>query len=103
MGPPPTWRGWFGARWWPSGQAKWPASRVERPPLPRGSPPRVDGWQPRLRQNHLKPELADQGVGLASQPLGPLGLGSGSLGPHVKYTPMVMLILTFGQLHFVIP
>jgi hypothetical protein len=30
-------------------------------------------------------------------------LGSGPLGPHVKYTPVVMMILTFGQLHFVIP
>jgi hypothetical protein len=35
--------------------------------------------------------------------LGPLGLGSGPLGPRVKYTPVVMMILTFGQLHFVIP
>jgi hypothetical protein len=35
--------------------------------------------------------------------LGPLGLGSAPLGPCVKYTPMVMMILTFGQLHFVIP
>jgi hypothetical protein len=40
---------------------------------------------------------------LAGRPLGPLGLGSGPLGPHVKYTPVVMMILTFGQLHFVIP
>jgi hypothetical protein len=36
-------------------------------------------------------------------PLGPLGLGFGPLGPHVKYTPVVMMILTFGRLHFVIP
>jgi hypothetical protein len=40
---------------------------------------------------------------MASRPLGPLGLGSGTLGPRVKYTPVVMMILTFGQLHFVIP
>jgi hypothetical protein len=33
--------------------------------------------------------------------MGPLGLGFGPLGPRVKYTPVVMLILTFGQLHFV--
>jgi hypothetical protein len=32
---------------------------------------------------------------LAGRPLGPLG-------PRVKYTPVVMLILTLGQLHFVI-
>jgi hypothetical protein len=35
--------------------------------------------------------------------LDPLRLGSIPLGPRVKYTPMVMIILTFGQLHFVIP
>jgi hypothetical protein len=40
---------------------------------------------------------------LTVRPLGPLGLGFGPLGPRVKYTPMVMMILTFGQLHFVIP
>jgi hypothetical protein len=28
----PTWRGRFGARWWPGSQATWPADRVERPP-----------------------------------------------------------------------
>jgi hypothetical protein len=39
---------------------------------------------------------------LASRPLGPIGMGSGPLGPRVKYTPVVMIILTFGQLHFVI-
>jgi hypothetical protein len=39
---------------------------------------------------------------LAGQHRGPLGLGSGPLGPYVKYTPVVMMILTFGQLHFVI-
>jgi hypothetical protein len=39
---------------------------------------------------------------LADRPLGPLGLGSGPLGPRVKYTLVVMMILTFGQLHFVI-
>jgi hypothetical protein len=36
-------------------------------------------------------------------PLGPFGLGFGPFGPYVKYTPMVMMILTFAQLHFVIP
>jgi hypothetical protein len=40
---------------------------------------------------------------LAGRPLCPLGLGSDPLSPRVKYTPVVMMILTFGQLHFVIP
>jgi hypothetical protein len=40
---------------------------------------------------------------LASWPLGPLCLGPGPLGPRVKYTPVVMMILTFGQLHCAIP
>jgi hypothetical protein len=41
---------------------------------------------------------------LAGQlPLGQLGLGSGPLGLRVKYTSVVMMVLTFGQLHFVIP
>jgi hypothetical protein len=39
---------------------------------------------------------------LADRPLGRLGLGSGPLGSHVKYIPVVMMILTFGQLHFAI-
>jgi hypothetical protein len=43
-----------------------------------------------------------QGVGPAGRPLGPLRLGSSSLGPRVKYTPVVMMILTFGHLFFVI-
>jgi hypothetical protein len=40
---------------------------------------------------------------LAGRSLGPLGLAFGPRGPHVKYIPVVMMILTFGQLHFVIP
>jgi hypothetical protein len=51
--------------------------------------------QPSLRLSRLKPWLA-------GRPLGPLGLGFGPLGSYVKYTPVVMLILTFSQLHFVI-
>jgi hypothetical protein len=35
--------------------------------------------------------------------LGHFGLGLDQLGPCVKYTPVVMMILTFGQLYFVIP
>jgi hypothetical protein len=58
------------------------------------------GFAPSCRRVATK---AHQGVGLASRPLGPLSLGSGPLGLHVKYTPVVMMILTFGQLHFVIP
>jgi hypothetical protein len=72
-------------------------------PLTPASPPHVDTWQPRLRPNHLKPWTVGQGVGLASWPLGLLGLGSGPLGPRVKYTAVVMMILTFGKLHFAIP
>jgi hypothetical protein len=55
MGPPTTWRGQFGARWWPAG-------RVERSPPTQPSPPRVDTWQPRLEPNHLKPWPAGQGA-----------------------------------------
>jgi hypothetical protein len=68
-----------------------------------GSPPHVNTWQPRLGPNRLKPWPVGQGVGSTGQPLGPLGLASGPLGPRVKYTPMMMMILAFGQLHFVIP
>jgi hypothetical protein len=40
---------------------------------------------------------------MANRTLDPLGLGSGPLAPYVKYTTVGMMILTFGQLHFVIP
>jgi hypothetical protein len=40
---------------------------------------------------------------LVGRPLGPLDLAFGPLGRHVKYILVVMMILTFGQLHFVIP
>jgi hypothetical protein len=65
-------------------------------PPTQASPPRVDVWQPGIDLNRLKPWPA-------GRPLVPLGLGSSPLGPHVKYTPMVMMIFTFCQLHFVIP
>jgi hypothetical protein len=39
---------------------------------------------------------------LAGRPLGPIGLGFGPPGRRVKYTTVVMLILTSSQLHFVI-
>jgi hypothetical protein len=58
-------------------------------PLTRASPSRVDAWQPRLESNRLIP-------GPIRRPLGPLDLGSSPLGPGVKYTPVVMMILTFG-------
>jgi hypothetical protein len=80
-----------------------PVGWVEWPPPTRASPPRIDAWQRRLGLNCLKPWPTDQGFGLSGRHLGPLGLGFGPLGPRVKYTPMVMMILTFGQLHFVIP
>jgi hypothetical protein len=35
--------------------------------------------------------------------LGPFDLGFGQLGPCIKYTPVVMMILIFGHLYFVIP
>jgi hypothetical protein len=40
---------------------------------------------------------------MAGRPLAPLSMGSSPLRPHVKYTLVVMMILTFDQLHFVIP
>jgi hypothetical protein len=40
---------------------------------------------------------------MAGQPLDHFGLGFGPLGPCVKYTPVVVMILTIGQLYFVIP
>jgi hypothetical protein len=83
---PPTWRDRFGTRSWSGGQATWSVGWVELPPPARASPPHVDVRQPMLRPNHLKPWLADQGVGPAGRPLSPLGLGSGPLGPRVKYT-----------------
>jgi hypothetical protein len=55
-------------------------------------------------QARMLQTLADQQRSCAGRlALGPLSLGSGPLGPHVKYTPVVMMILTFCQLHFVIP
>jgi hypothetical protein len=75
---------------------------VEWPP-PTQASPHVDAWQPRLGLNYLKPWPASQGVGPTCRPLGLRGMGSGPLDPRVKYNPVVMMILTFGQLHFVIP
>jgi hypothetical protein len=75
--------------------ARW--SRLHRlSPPTRASVPHVDVWQPRIGPNRLKSWPTGRSLGL-------LGLGSGPIGPRVKYTPVVMIILTFGQLHFVIP
>jgi hypothetical protein len=81
--------------------AGWSGLHGLSPPT-QASSPCVDAWQPRLGPKCLKPWLTGQGVGLTGWPLGPLSLGSGPLGPCVKYTSVVMMILTFGQLHFVI-
>jgi hypothetical protein len=99
MGPPLTWRGRFGSRWRSDGQATWPAGRVERPP-PTFSTNSAFSSSCRCVATKARAEPPET---LAGRPLGPLGLGSGPLGPRVKYTPVVMMILTFGQLHFVIP
>jgi hypothetical protein len=53
--------------------------------------------------NQLKIWPAGQGAGPVGQPMGPFSLEFGPLGARVKYTPVVMMILTFGQLLFVIP
>jgi hypothetical protein len=82
--------------WWLGGQNARPADHVDQPPLTQASPPRVDMWRPRLGANRLKPWPC-------GRPLGPFSLEFGLLGPRVKYTPTVMMILTFGQIHFVIP
>jgi hypothetical protein len=84
------------------GRAAKPRGLHQLSPPTRVSP-HVDARQPRLGLNHLKPWLAGQGFGPVGWLVGPLGLGSRPLGPCVKYTPVVMMILTFGQLHFVIP
>jgi hypothetical protein len=73
--------------------------RVERPPPTFSTD---SGFSSSCRCVATK-ALAEPPQTLAARLLSPLGLGSGPLGPRVKYTPVVMMILTFGQLHFVIP
>jgi hypothetical protein len=82
---------------WPVNPRGWPAgwSGLHRLSPPTRASPRVDTWQPRLGPNRLKPWPAGQAVGPEGRPLCPLG-------PCVKYTPVVMMILSFGQLHFII-
>jgi hypothetical protein len=103
---PPTWQGRFGANGHPAGH---PCGRSATPlglhRLQASDPSLwtdVEMCQPSPGPSQLKPWLAGHGVGLASRPLCPLGLGFDPLGPRVKYTLVVMLILTFGQRHFVI-
>jgi hypothetical protein len=76
----------------------WPTGQVEQPP-PTFS---TDSGFSTCRRVATK-AWAEPPQTLVGRPLGPLSLGSGPLGPRVKYTPVVMMILTFGQLHFVIP
>jgi hypothetical protein len=77
----------------------WPVGQVEWPPLTFSTD---SGFSSSCKhvatKAHAKPPQT-----LAGRPLGPLSLGSGPLGPRVKYNLVVMMILTFGQLQFVIP
>jgi hypothetical protein len=72
-------------------------------PLPWPSTPRVDMCPRSHGPNRHKTWLTSHGVWPTDWPLGPFTMGFGPLGPCVKYTPVVMMILTFGQLYFVIP
>jgi hypothetical protein len=76
MGPPPTWKGRFGATWWPAGQVEWPPPTFSTNSAFSSSCRRV-----------ATKARAEPSQTLAGRPLGPLGLRSGPLGPHVKYTP----------------
>jgi hypothetical protein len=53
-----------------------------------------------MSQTNIKHGWPDKEFGW---PAGPFSLGFGQLSPCVKYTHVVMMILTFGQLYFVIP
>jgi hypothetical protein len=76
MGPPLTWGGRFGAKWWPVG-------RVEQPP-PTFS---IDLGFSSLCRCVATKARAELPQTLAGRPLCPLSLGYGPLGPCVKYTP----------------
>jgi hypothetical protein len=75
--------------------ATWLADWVERLPPPWPSSSHVD-MCPRSREPD---RLKSWPVG---RPIGSFGLGFGPPRPRVKYTPVAIMILTFGQLHFVI-
>jgi hypothetical protein len=77
----------------------WPTGRVEQPQLTFSTDL---GFFSSFRCVATKAR-AEPPQTLAGRPLGPLSLGFGPLGPRDKYTPVVMMILTLGQLHFVIP
>jgi hypothetical protein len=85
----------------------WPASPGELPhqltPPPWPSTPFVDMCPGSCGPNHHKTWPVGQGVWPSDWPLGPFSLGFDALDPCVKYNPVVMMILTFGQLYFVIP
>jgi hypothetical protein len=76
----------------------WLAGHSSRPPPPSS----LGSFLVNQRRYVSTKSLTKPAQTLTSWPLGPLGLGFGSLGPRAKYTPEVMFILTFGQLHFVI-
>jgi hypothetical protein len=61
-------------------------------PQPCPSTPCVDTCPQSHRPNRHK-------TWPTGRPLGPFGLGFGPLGPCIKYTPMVMMILTFCQFY----
>jgi hypothetical protein len=78
------------------GRAAWWSGLHRLSPSPWPSTPRVDTCPRSRGPNQHK-------TWLAGFPLGPFDLCFDPLGPCVKYTPVVMMILTFGQLYFVIP
>jgi hypothetical protein len=80
----------------------WSGLHLLSPP-PWPSTPRVDTCPRNRRPNRHITWPVSQGVWPAGRCLCPFSLGFGPLGPTVKYTPVVMMILTFDQLYFVIP
>jgi hypothetical protein len=76
----------------PGGQATWLADWVERPPLNFSTD---SSFSSSCRHVATKAQ-AEPPQTLAGGALGPLGLGSSPLGPCVKCTLVVMMILTFG-------
>jgi hypothetical protein len=88
---------------WLASQAPWPAGQVERPPPPWPSNPHVD-MCPRSRGlNQHRTWPAGQAVCPVGRPLRPFGVGFGPLGTCLKYTHVMMMILTFSQLYLIIP
>jgi hypothetical protein len=75
-----------------------PGSWVEQPPLTFSTDSGFSSCRHVATKARAEPPQT-----LAGRPLGSLGLGSDPLSPFVKYNPVMMMILMFGQLHFVIP